>query len=592
MAKPLLSLARGCVIKMTYILGLNSAYHESSVCLIKDGQIVAIAEEERFNRKKHAKPARVDSSDELPLEALNYCLNKVGISFEEIDYVGYSLNPKVRLNRNTQHQHPYKVTSGDFGTREGEELFYQKNLQVESKVKELGFRGKFLYLNHHDCHAASSYFVSEFNEAAVIVIDGIGEFESTTLYKGTGNKLEKLKSIDFPNSLGFLWEKICKYLGFSEYDACKVMGLASYGNPDTYRAQFNDLITINDDGMFTIDDRIIQFRNENYGGLESLFGLEKRNEPVQKVGKTNQRYADLAAALQEVTENIVIKLVRNQKNITGAEQLCLSGGVALNCVANGKLLEERIFDKIFIQPASHDAGTAIGAAFYIWNQILDKPRSYVFDSASLSAEFSEEKIKEALDKTGLKYEVTDNIEKKTAKLIAEGNVVAWFQGAMEIGPRALGNRSILCDPSKKDAVALLNHKIKHREPFRPFCPSVLADKASDWFDLKGKIPSPAKYMLSAFNVLDYRKGIIPAVTHVDGTARIQAVEKESNPRYYRLIEEFEKLTGVPVVLNTSLNDKEPIVCSPQDAVNTFLKTRIDYLAIGNFLVSRGENNGK
>jgi len=575
---------------MTYICGLNSAYHESSVCLIKDGQIIAIAEEERFNRKKHAKPARVDNPDELPLEALNYCLKKAGITFDEVDYVGYSLNPKVRLNRNIQHQHPYEVTPGDFGSKEGEELFYQKNIEVEQKVKELGFNGRFFYLNHHDCHAASSYFVSAFNKAAVLVVDGIGEFESTTLYEGKGNRLKKIQSIDFPHSLGFLWEKISKYLGFSEYDAYKVMGLASYGNPDTYRAKFKDLVIINNDGTFTIDDKIIQFRNENYSGLESLFGLEKRSEPIQKVGKINQKYTDLAAALQEVTEDVVVKLARTLKDKTLAKNLCLSGGVALNCVANSKLLEERIFNDVFVQPAANDAGTAIGAAFYIWNQILDKPRSYVFDNASLSAEFSEEEIKEALDRNGLNYQVIDNTEKKGAKLIADGNIVAWFQGAMEIGPRALGNRSILCDPRKKDAVTLLNHKVKHREPFRPFCPSVLIDKTSDWFDVRGKLPSLAKYMLTAFNVLDYRRGIIPAVTHIDGTARIQAVEKESNPRYYQLIEEFERLTDVPIVLNTSLNDQEPIVCSPQDAVNTFLKTKIDYLVIGNFLVSRGEQN--
>ncbi len=573
---------------MTYILGLNSAYHESSVCLIKDGEMVAIAEEERFNRKKHGKSTRVSNPDELPINALDYCLKKAGITLADVHYVGYSLNPKIRLDRNTKHQHPYDVTVDDFGSKEGEELFYQKNLEVENKVKDLGFNGRFLYLNHHDCHAASSYFVSEFDEAAVMVLDGIGEFESTTLYKGTGNKLQIIQSLEFPNSLGFLWEKISKYLGFSEYDACKVMGLASYGDPSIYQERFRKLISVNTDGTFTMDDTIIQFRNEDYSGLESLFCLVKRSEPVRKVGKRTQDYTDLAAALQEVTEEVVIKLARTIKDETGAKNLCLSGGVALNCVANGKLLEERIFENVFIQPAAHDAGTAMGAAFYIWNQFLDRPRRYVFDNVCLSAEFSDEEIKKTLGKNGLHYQYAGDVEHKTAQLLADGNIIAWFQGAMEIGPRALGNRSILCDPRKKDAVALLNHKVKHREPFRPFCPSVLADKASEWFDLNETIPSPAKYMLSTFNVLDYRQGIIPAVTHVDGTARIQAVQKDT--KYYKLIEEFEKLTGVPVVLNTSFNDQEPIVCTPQDAVKTFLKTRIDYLVIGNFIVSRGGEN--
>lgn len=572
-----------------YILGINSAYHESSVCLIKHGQIIAIAEEERFNRKKHGKSAIVENPNELPVNAIKYCLQKAGITMADVEHVGYSLNPKERLQRNIDHRHPYEVTVGDFGTKKGEELFYQKNLEVEANIRELGFTGKFRYLNHHDCHAASSYFVSEFDEAAVMVVDGIGEFESTTLYKGTGNKLQKIKSIDFPNSLGFLWEKISKYLGFDEYDACKVMGLASYGNPDKYKEQFKNFVTVNFDGTFTINDKIIQFRNEDYSGLEQLFALKKLDEPVRKVGKRTQVYADLAASLQELTEEIVIKLAKTLRDETKSKYLCLSGGVALNCVANGRLLEERMFDDIFVQPASNDAGTAIGAVFYIWNQVLNKPREYVFDNACLSAVFSEDEIKDSLDCRGLNYTSIDTVAKKTAELLAEGNVVCWFQGAMEVGPRALGNRSILCDPRNKNAVALLNHKIKHREAFRPFCPSVLADKASEWFDLNGNILLPAKYMLSAFKVLNYRKGIIPAVTHVDGTARIQAVEKEVNSKYYQLIEEFEKLTGVPILLNTSFNNQEPIVCSPQDAINTFLKTRIDYLVIGNFIVSRKEN---
>lgn len=577
---------------MTYILGVNSAYHESSVCLIKDGQMVAIAEEERFNRKKHAKSARVDNPDELPIKALQYCLEKVGITFEEVDYVGYSLNPEVRLRRNRQHQHPYKVTTGDFGTKEGEELFYHKNRGVEEKIQELGFKGKFFYLNHHDCHAASSYFVSEFDDAAVLVVDGIGEFESTTWYKGAGNKLRKIGSIDFPNSLGFLWEKLCKYLGFSEYDACKVMGLASYGNPAVYRDNFRKFVNVNPNGIFTIDDAIIQFRNSDYSRLENLFGVEKRNESIREVDTATQKYADVAAAMQEITEEVIIELARTLKNETKARQLCLAGGVALNCVANGKLLEERIFDEVFIQPAAHDAGTSLGAAFYIWNQILNQPKKYVFDSVCLSTEFSEQDMKEALDKSGLNYRLIDQVARETAQRIAEGKVVAWFQGAMELGPRALGNRSILCDPRNKDAVASLNHKVKHREPFRPFCPSVLVDKAAEWFDVKGKIPSPAKYMLSAFKVLEHQREIIPAVTHIDGTARVQVVEKEIHPKYYELIEQFEALTGVPVLLNTSFNDQEPIVCSPLNAVNTFLKTKIDYLVMGDFIVSRDDNNGK
>lgn len=577
---------------MTYILGINSAYHESSSCLVKDGKIVAVAEEERFNRIKHAKQARVDNPDELPQNSIDYCLSQAGISLGEVDHIGYSLNPQVRFAKNTQHEYPYPVTQDDFGTAKGEEEFHRKTTSVADKIKEKGFTGKFHYLSHHDCHAASSYFVSPYNEAGVLVVDGIGEFESTTLYKGTENKLEKIASIDFPNSLGFLWEKLSKFLGFSGYDACKVMGLASYGDPSTYRDQFESFVSVNQDGTFTVDDRITQFRNEEYSRLEELFDLEKQDSPIKNVNKKTHQYADLAASLQELTEDIVLKLGKSLKDQTGLDHLCLSGGVGLNCVANGRLVRERIFDDVFVQPSAHDAGTALGAAYLIWNQQLDQPRSYEFDNSYLGPSFSNEEIRRTLDENGLKYEQSEGVEKATAKLIADGKVIGWFQGAMEFGPRALGNRSILADPRRKDAVALLNYKVKHREPFRPFCPSVLEEKASEWFDVQEPIPSPAKYMLGAFDVLDYQRDIIPAVTHIDGTSRIQVVSENTNQKFHKLIEEFEKVTGVPIVLNTSFNDREPIVCTPQDAVNTFLKTRIDYLAIGDFLVSRRDNNGK
>lgn len=572
-----------------YILGLNCAYHESSVCLLKDGKLVAFAEEERFNRKKHAKQARVDNPNELPLNAISYCLKKAGIGFADVDYVGFSLNPKERLEKNICHQHPYTVVRGDFGTKEGETLFYEKTISAEERIRLLGFKGKFHYLNHHDCHAASSFFVSPFDSAAVLVIDGIGEFESTTSYYGEGNSIRKIQSIAFPNSLGFLWEKLSKFMGFNEYDASKVMGLASYGDPVVYREHFATLVKVNTDGAFAIDDSIIQFRNENYSGLEQLFGLEKRHDSIMEVDTSTFCYANLAASLQQLTEEIVVELAKTLKEKTGSKNLCLSGGVALNCVANGRLLEKKIFYELFILPAANDAGTALGAAFYVWNQLLGNNRTYVFDSAFLGPSFTSQEIRESLDARCLTYEEFDDVERKAAELLAAGKIVAWFQGAVEVGPRALGNRSILCDPRSKNAVALLNQKVKRRESFRPLCPSVLADKATDWFEISSETPSAAKYMLCTFNVLDDRKDLIPAVTHVDGTARIQAVEKHSNPRFYHLIEEFEKLTGVPVLLNTSFNVQEPIVCSPEDALNTFLKSGIDFLAIGNFLVCRNDN---
>jgi carbamoyltransferase len=576
--------------KMTYILGINSAYHESAACLIKDGEMVAAAEEERFNRIKHAKPSQVDNADQLPIGAIDFCLKQAGISLAQVEYVGYSLNPEERLKRNTQCEHSYDVTPGDFGTEHGEQMFHDKIGEVEKKLKQGGFRGEFHYLNHHDCHAASSFLVSSYDEAAVLVIDGIGEFESTTLYKGEGNKLEKIGSIDFPNSLGFLWEKISKYLGFSEYDAAKVMGLSAYGSPEVFKEQFKQLVRVEDDGTFAVDDDLIMFRNENYSGLEGLFGVEKRNEPVKDVDETNRQYANLASSLQELTNEIVLKLAGSLKEKTGSKHLCLSGGVALNCVANTALLRSGIFEDVFVQPASNDAGTAIGASYFIWNQLLDRPRGYVFDSPYMGPSFSDEEMKEALEKNGLSYESVDDIETAAAKLVADGAIVAWFQGAMEIGPRALGNRTLLADPRNKNVRALLNKKVKHREPFRPFCPSVLEERAKDWFDIGEGIPSPARYMIGAFDALADKRDSISAVVHADGTSRIQAVSKETNPKYHRLIEEFERLTGVPLVLNTSFNDQEPIVCTPQDAINTFLKTKIDCLVMGDFLVRKGDGN--
>ncbi len=578
-----------------YILGINSAYHESCACLIKDGVIISASEEERFSRVKHAKHSRVDNPDELPFLAITSCLDEARkhegrqITLKDVDHIGYSLNPKERLEKNIGHEHPYVVTPGDFGTKEGEHTFYDKNLEVERKLRQLGFRGDFHYLNHHDCHAASSFFVSPYEDAAALVLDGIGEFESTTLYRGRGNELERIVAIDYPNSIGFLWEKISKFLGFSAYDPSKVMGLASYGDPLKYMEQFRDFVNFDENGMFTVDDSIIRFRNEDYSGLTKLFNLERRSEPIENVNRRTREYADVASTLQEITNTILLNLARYLKKETSSKYLCLSGGVALNCVANGKLIQEHLFDDVFIQPAANDGGTAIGAAFYIWNELLGKSRGYVFESPYLGPSFSEDEIVASLDKRGLQYTRHDDAAHFAAKLIAEGNIVTWFQGRMEIGPRALGNRSIIADPRKREMVAELNYKVKHREPFRPFCPSVLEERVCDWFDNGMNAADPTKYMLAAINVLDYRSDTIPAVTHIDGTCRIQAVRYDLNPRYYNLIRAFEEITGVPMVLNTTFNDQEPIVCSPEDAVRTFLNVNIDYLVIGDFIVSKAEN---
>ena len=570
-----------------YILGVNCVYHESSACLIKDGQLIAAVEEERFNRIKHGKPANIDNSDELPLASINYCLEAGGLSsISEIDFIGYSFEPEDRLRKNIDHQHHYSIPAGDFGTEAGEKLFYQKNLEVEKKIRAMGFTGHYRYLDHHDCHAASAFYVSGYEKSAVMVVDGIGEFESSTFYKGEGTQLHKIRHFEYPNSLGFLWEKVTAFLGFSPYDAAKAMGLSSYGKPGEYKAALSQLMYVDETGRFVIDDSLVQIRNDNFEHLERVFGVAKRDTPVSEVNAHTQKYADIAVALQIATEEILIKLAKQLQTETGMKHLCMAGGVTLNCVANGYLGYETLYDNFYVQPAANDAGTAIGACYLIWHQQLGHPRQAITKSPYLGPEFTNQAIKTVLDEYGLSYQQHDKVEYATAALLAEGNIIAWFQGRMELGPRALGNRSLLADPRTEGITELMNIKVKHREAFRPFCPSVLAEKAHEWFELPDPIPEVADYMLGAFRAKKDKAAEIPAVVHFDGTSRIQRVKSDTNPRFHQLLTEMDKRTGVPVLLNTSFNDQEPIVCTPKDAVKTFLKTHIDYLVIGDFIATK------
>jgi carbamoyltransferase len=572
------------------ILGINCVYHESAACLVIDGNLIAAVEEERFNRTKHAKVESVSNPDELPVASIDYCFAEASrqlgrpISFAEVDYLGYSFLPEVRFERNTAHRHPYPLPDSDFGTLAGESVLRDRCLDVEGRVRELGFAGSFHFLSHHRCHAASAFFMSPFAEAAVLVVDGIGEFESTTAYHGKGARLKRLWGNDYPNSIGFLWEKIPKFLGFGENDACKVMGLASYGQPERFAEAFASFVTVAD--SFTMDDEVLCFRNGEYSGLEKAFGVSRRSHPVRSITEDTRVFTDIAATLQNLTEDILLGLCRRLRAETGCRNLALAGGVALNCVANARIARESGFDRLFVQPAAHDAGTALGAAYLLWYEHLDQPRQIEDMSPYLGPEFSEADILSALRSSDFVFERHDDITTVAAKLLADGKIVAWFQGRMEIGPRALGNRSLLADPRRANVREVLNQKVKHREAFRPFCPSVLADKAADWFDVAASPQGPEHYMLSAVNVRPDVDEEIPAVVHVDGTARVQMVEREANPRYYELIERFAEITGVPVLLNTSFNYSEPIVCSPDDALNTFRKTQIDWLVLGDYCVSR------
>jgi carbamoyltransferase len=560
-----------------YVLGINAMYHESAACLLRDGELIAMAEEERFNRVKHAKKPRLDNPDQMPIRSIRYCLAQGGIELADVNQAGYSSDPAW-----LEHS----------PIRDEDMVAFVENVQnAPARLAALGFRGQFHWVNHHDAHAASAYYASDFEDAAVLTIDGIGDGNSTACYHGLGTRLRLVQEVQAPSSIGFLWELVSMLLGFDIYDACKVMGLSAYGDPRRYAEQFRRLIRPTAGGGFETDERLLRFSDLNYlvpsgyfRGLEALFGVRRR----QRGEELTAQHLDIAAALQQATDDIVLHVVRHLHAATGSANLCLAGGVALNCVTNTRVFEEGPFRRLHVQPAAHDAGTAQGTAWYIYHHLLGHGRKAPPTHAYWGPEFSQRQLEHALQDHQLAYTRSDSVEQEVARLLAEGHIVAFFQGRMEMGPRALGNRSLLADPRNPHMRDVLNHKVKHREYFRPFAPSVLHEEAAGWFRI-GKETSAAEFMLLAYPVHEHLRERIPAVVHVDGTSRIQAVRRDVNPRYHRLISAFFELTGVPMVLNTSFNDSEPIVCTPEDAIATFLKTEIDYLVLGDFIVSKSIN---
>lgn len=570
-----------------YILGLNAAYHESAACLLKDGEVRIAIEEERLNRRKHGKHSSPESTSVLPWRAIRACLAHEGIRLEDVAHVGYSFSPEAlqagveAWRRTGAHRHDWELEATSYQSQEGGLKFLEGVLSSKTRLSEAGFGGEFHFLPHHDCHAASAFHVSPFERAAVLVVDGIGEWASSSLYHGVGTRLEKVREFSFPNSLGFVWEKLSRYLGFSRYDACKVMGLAAYGDPAKTIDAFARVMT--DRAGLVVDPEVLRHESPDFSRIEALFGLPQRSQPVDFDVDDWRAYADVAAGLQQLTEEALFAVLENFDR-AAYRNLCMAGGVALNCAANGKIVRSGLFDDVFIQPAAHDAGTALGAAMLIWTEVLGQARNYVFTNAYLGPEYPDEEIERILAHTSLRYEKVD-ITREVARLLAEGHIIGWFQGRMEWGPRALGNRSLLADPRNRAVRELMNVQVKHRERYRPFCPSVLAEKAGEWFDA-GRDVDANKYMLATSIVRPNKRELIPAVIHKDDTVRAQLVRRADNPRYYELIAEFERRTGVPLVLNTSFNDSEPIVCSPQDAIKTFMTTGIGYLALGSYLVCK------
>lgn len=577
------------------ILGVNSAYHESSVCLVVDGSIVAIAEEERFNRFRHGKRSRIDNCDELPEQAAEWCLKQAGLGWRDVTAIGYSFDPDARLKASLNLPDAQRVLPGGWGTEEGERAFHASNLRAKEKLLALAPQASFDFLGHHLCHAASAFLVSPFEEAAVLVIDGIGEGASTWLGHGKADELRALETAEYPHSIGFVWERMSEFLGFDVYSGPgKLMGYACITDPRgelsgrDYLSAMREVFREEPNGTFFVDNDAFRFRTEDFSGLERRFG-PRRPQAVD-------RYEDasIAAALQTVTSDVMVHLANrlydriNEGRATPVTDLCMAGGVALNCVANYEIALRSRFRRIWIQPAANDAGTAIGAAALLHHRLGGRGRLRM-DHAYWGPGFSEDECRAALEEKKLDFIRPDDLPAQVAASIERGEVVAWFQGRQEVGPRALGNRTILADPSRFDTRTRLNLRVKYRESFRPFAPSVLPRALDRFFETPSDMVS-ARYMLFALPLKDRRDvQVIPAVIQENGsdgraTARIHLVDAEHNPLYAQLIGEFERLTGLGLVLNTSFNISEPIVTTPREAVATFLRSSMDALAIGPYLV--------
>jgi carbamoyltransferase len=578
------------------ILGINSAYHEPSACLLIDGCIVAMVEEERFNRVRYGKRSRVDNSDDLPEASMAWCLAAGGIGWTDLTAIGYSLDPDARLAAQRHLADAGRMPAGGWGTEDGERTFHRHNLAVRDKLLARAPQAEFRFLPHHLCHAASAFHVSPFEEAAVLVVDGIGESASTWLGVGSGKDLKALDVASYPDSLGFVWEKFSEFLGFDAYAGPgKVMGYGCITDPigemtgRDHRSAMAEILHPVPGGLFRVDNDAFRFRTPDFSGLERRFG-PRRTDVVD-------RYEDasVAAALQEATNDILVHLSRRLYDLVNAGRtrpitdLCLAGGVALNCVANYELAARAPFRRIWVQPAANDAGTALGAAVLLHLEAGGSTRP-VQEHAYLGPGYDPDAMKAELDAAGLAATRPDSIAAEVARRIERGQIVGWFQGRMEVGPRALGNRSIVCDPSRFDTRNRLNTRVKYRESFRPFAPSVLPEGVARFFETPAEMLATA-YMLFALPVKDRRLAqVIPAVVQENGstgksTSRIHEVQPAHNPLYAQLISEFRGLTGLPLVLNTSFNIGEPILNTPKEAVATFLKSSMDAMAMGPYLVA-------
>ncbi|PLX07028.1 MAG: hypothetical protein C0596_12910 [Marinilabiliales bacterium] len=557
------------------ILGISCYYHDSAACLIKDGVLITAVQEERFNRIKN--------SSDFPINAINYCIQEGGISFSEIDYVAFYEKPYLKFNRVIHDMVAKFPLSYSSFIRNIPQWLQDRLALPEVLRREIAYKGKVLYIPHHHAHAASTFLVSDFDEACILINDGVGEFATSSIGYVKSNSFKLNHQINYPNSLGLLYTTITTFLGFSANSGeGTTMALASFGQAK-YKAEFDKIINIADDGSYTLNQKYFSLNKRKRMYSNHLINL--LGEPRKPDSEYEERHKDIAATLQYIVEESLIKSANHLYNTYQCKNLCLAGGVSLNCVANQKILEQTPFENIFIQPGAGDAGAAIGAAFYAYNIIFENPRNFVFKHAYFGPEYTDKEIEIALNSSGLVYNKLepDALIDIVSDRIISKKTVGWHQGKLEFGPRALGNRSILASAQDTEMVTILNSKIKHREWFRPFAPIVKADKADKYF----KMLSDSPFMLLAPQVLEDKKNIIPAVTHIDCTARTQTVDKNINPKLWSLLDIHEKNTGIPVIINTSFNLKaEPIVNTPEQAINDFLKSDMDCLAVGNYFVEK------
>jgi len=590
-----------------HILGISCFYHDAAAALIHDGELVAAAEEERFSRKKH--------DSDFPRLAIRYCLETAGISAGDLDYVVFYEKPFVKFERilTTSLQvvpKSWKVFGDAMTTWLLDKLWVKNLIRQEMGIPS----SRILFSEHHVSHAASTFLCSPFDEAAILTVDGVGEWATATMGRGKGTDIKLLREVRFPHSVGLLYSAFTAFLGFEVNEGeYKVMGMAPYGTP-RYVDKVHKLIHLDADGSFWLNMDYFCFHHsptQTYNRrFTDLFGeprdpawhfftassgypsyFEPKPSNYNQLAAKNQHYADIAASIQQVTEEIVLGMVRSLHQETGLERICMAGGVALNSVANGRIIKETPIREVFIQPAAGDGGGALGAALYAYHCALGKPRQFLMRHAYWGQEFGQGEINDFARGCGMAYQTYTREEELLDAVVAElqaGHVVGWFQGRFEWGPRALGSRSIIADPRRHDMKEIVNIKIKFREPFRPFAPSVLAESAERFFDLPDAPRHyPARFMLYVVDVKDGQADVLPAITHVDGTARLQTVHKTESPLYYKLIDRFGQATGVPVILNTSFNLKgEPIVTTPANAFSTFSRSGMDSLVLGNCLIRK------